>query len=98
MDMVGKYCFENSSSIPTHKVFLRAVSLRIVLAFARSAQLNKKKQNRFKLLNKDGIYYLGSNKYLRVEFSLRKEILLYEFFAVPIHDNGCKYNKSGLPL
>ena len=40
MNMVGKHYFENFSSIRTHKVFPQTVSLRIVLAFARSAQLN----------------------------------------------------------
>ena len=64
MKMVGKYYFENFSSIRNHRMFPRAVSLRNVLAFARSAQLKKIKQNRFKLLSKDRIYYLGSNMYL----------------------------------
>ena len=40
MNMVGKYYFENSSSIQTRRVFPRAVSLTNVLVFALSAQLN----------------------------------------------------------
>ena len=40
MNMVGKYNLENSSSIQTHRVFPRVVSLRNVLVFAQSVQLN----------------------------------------------------------
>ena len=40
MNMVGKYYFENFLSIQTHRVFPLAMSLKNVLAFARSAQLN----------------------------------------------------------
>ena len=39
INMVGKY-YENFSSGRTYRVFSRVVSLRNVLAFARSAQLN----------------------------------------------------------
>ena len=52
MHMVGRNYFQTFRE--------RRVSLRHLLAFARSARLNYIQQNRFKLLNKDRIYYLGS--------------------------------------
>ena len=65
MYTVGKYYFKNSSSIRTQKSFSASGLTQKCVACARSAQLHEIKQNRFKLLNKDRIYYLRSNKYLR---------------------------------